>query len=270
MDWQQVIISGVVGVIAVGLISVMRRKQWIGRISGIAIFIGIIAAWNFLGVNYLFSGKTFSEELRQAETAMSQLPVYRTIKESDPVFYDKLQVKMVKLKREGKSEQQLIDIIQTDISSFLISRLYYAPDDKVVAQMRNTLKQIEKFQAYGADSCFKFLFPAVSGGVNPAKILPLEIMQQRMQADNDLIAASYITPRAVDKTQEIEAAKQAIQPILQQMQLKYGDDLQMVVRPEAANVDRKRACDIMQDFYQSILSLPQAQSAAVLRMVLSS
>ncbi|MFE8048274.1 hypothetical protein RBA63_04795 [Brenneria goodwinii] len=270
MNWQHVIISGFVGVIAVVLITAMRRKQWIGKISGVAIFIAIIAVWNFWGVNYLLPGKTFSEELRQAETAMSKLPVYRTIKESDPVFYNQLQGKMVRLKREGKSEQELIDIIQMDISSFLISRLYYAPDDKVVAQMNNMLIQIEKIQAYGGDSCFKFLFPAVSGGINPIRILPEEIMQQRMQADNDLIAASYITPRTVNKAQEIEAAKQALQPILQQMQLQYGDDLQMVVKPEAENVDRKKACEIMRHFYKSILSLPQKQSAAVLRMVLSS
>ncbi|MCG8709882.1 hypothetical protein JHU04_003150 [Brenneria sp. 4F2] len=270
MNWQQIIVSGFIGFVAVGLLAVMRRRKWIGKIAAIAVFIGIIAAWNIWGARYLFPGQTFTDELRQVETAMSKLPVYQTIKQSDPAFYNQLQEKMVRLKGEGKSEQELIDIIQMDISSFLISRLYYAPDDKVVAQMSNMLKQIEKFKEYGADSCFKFLFPAVSGGVNPTRILPAEIMQQRMQADNDLIMASYVTPKTADKSQETAAAKQALQPILQRMQLQYGDDLQMVVRPEAENVDRKKACEIMQYFYQSILSLPEAQSAAVLRMVLAS
>ncbi|MCW2481082.1 hypothetical protein [Candidatus Symbiopectobacterium sp. NZEC135] len=269
MNWQHVFFSAAVALVAASVLALMRKKQWIGKTTGVVIFVAVIIGWNVIDTAYLMPNKSRSLELQYAEASMAKLPIFQTIKQYAPDTYQTLKEKVVDAKAEGKDLQQAIDLVQADSSAFLLSRLYSAPDDKVITTLKVMLEQGENIQQQSDEACFKFFFPFVSGGVNPLTLNSTELIQRRMRADSELVAASYTSPRAADKPREDAAAAQAIQPVIQRLYGQYGADLQMIADPAAKQVDRKKVCDITLQLYRHILALPPQQAAAVIRSVLT-
>lgn len=72
-----------------------------------------------------------------------------------------------------------------------MSRLQNAPDASVVNYMTINMEQTAAIQKVSDDACFRFLYPAVKGGVNPMRMLDKELMARRMQADADMMRAAY-------------------------------------------------------------------------------
>jgi hypothetical protein len=68
-------------------------------------------------------------------------------------------------------------------------RLQNAPDENVIAYMQINMEQTAAIQKVSDDNCFRFLFPAVKGGINPAKILPGDFLMKRMNIDAAMMRA---------------------------------------------------------------------------------
>ncbi|MBG6248040.1 hypothetical protein [Candidatus Symbiopectobacterium sp. PLON1] len=260
MNWQHVFFSAAVALVVASILAWMRKKQWIGKAMGVVIFVAVIIGWNVIDSAYLMPDKSRSLELQYAEASMAKLPIFQIIKQYAPDTYQTLKEKVVDAKAEGKDLQQAIDLVQADSSAFLLSRLYSVPDDKVITTLKVMLEQGENIQQQSDEACFKFFFPFVSGGVNPLALNSTELIQRRMHADSELVAASYTSPRA---------AAQALQPVIQRLYGQYGADLQMIADPAAKQVDRKKACDITLQLYRHILALPPQHAAEVIRSVLT-
>ncbi|VFS70581.1 Uncharacterised protein [Kluyvera cryocrescens] len=72
-----------------------------------------------------------------------------------------------------------------------MARLQQAPDANVVEYMKINLEQIAQAQASGDDVCFRFLFPAVKGGINPVKVISHEVLARRTESDARMMRAAY-------------------------------------------------------------------------------
>ncbi|MFA1645438.1 MAG: topoisomerase II, partial [Enterobacteriaceae bacterium] len=108
---------------------------------------------------------------QQLDTALGSMPVWQVIKEQDPAFRKKVQDEMIALQKAGKNEQQIIDTIQPQILHLQMARLQNAPDVNVVEYMKINMEQTAAMQKVSDDSCFRFLYPEVKGGVNPMRLL---------------------------------------------------------------------------------------------------
>lgn len=158
------------------------------------IFVVAIIGWNLFDTHYLIPRESPDyglTETQKFEKAMLAMPVYEVIKEQEPALWQTILNRAVEMKTAGKSEQQIIDTIQPQILTFQMARLQQAPDANVIAYMQVNLAQIDAIAKVGGDECFRFLFPAVKGGINPVQLIPREIMSRRMANDMTMLQAAY-------------------------------------------------------------------------------
>lgn len=272
MNWTHVILAGYVGAILAIVIGLFRKKGWVGKVSGAVIFIVAIVAWNLFDVHYLIpreKAATGQSEEQQFNEAMTTLPTMQVLKDQEPELWNRIRDQAVQMRKEGKSEQQLIDAVQPQILQIQMARLQNAPDDNVINYMKINLEQIAAVQKKGDDACFRFLFPAVKGGINPMRMISPEIIKRRMDSDVAMMRAAYGPNKHTVTDAEKQQALQDLRNVVPTLAQRYGDDLQIMAEPQKGIGKEKIACNLVQDMWTEVLALPAANAAGVIRLSVS-
>ncbi len=228
----------------------------------IAVVLGMVAA------GWIYRDKAPNTE-QQLDTALSSMPVWQVIKEQEPEFRKKVQDEMLALQKAGKNEQQIIDTVQPKILHLQMARLQNAPDANVVEYMKINMEQTAAMQKVSDDSCYRFLYPEVKGGVNPMRLLDKDLMQRRMQADADMMRAAAGPDKHTVTPQEIQQAETDVVPIIQKLTGKYGDDIELLQMPQKGKGKEKQSCDLVQDLWNNVLALPEPNAAGLIRYAVS-
>ncbi len=228
----------------------------------IAVVLGMVAA------GWIYRDKAPNTE-QQLDTALSSMPVWQVIKEQEPEFRKKVQDEMLALQKAGKNEQQIIDTVQPKILHLQMARLQNAPDANVVEYMKINMEQTAAMQKVSDDSCYRFLYPEVKGGVNPMRLLDKDLMQRRMQADVDMMRAAAGPDKHTVTSQEIQQAETDVVPIIQKLTGKYGDDIELLQMPQKGKGKEKQSCDLVQDLWNNVLALPEPNAAGLIRYAVS-
>ena len=228
----------------------------------IAVVLGMVAA------GWIYRDKAPNTE-QQLDTALSSMPVWQVIKEQEPEFRKKVQDEMLALQKAGKNEQQIIDTVQPKILHLQMARLQNAPDANVVEYMKINMEQTAAMQKVSDDSCYRFLYPEVKGGVNPMRLLDKDLMQRRMQADVDMMRAAAGPDKHTVTPQEIQQAETDVVPIIQKLTGKYGDDIELLQMPQKGKGKEKQSCDLVQDLWNNVLALPAPNAAGLIRYAVS-
>ncbi len=228
----------------------------------IAVVLGMVAA------GWIYRDKAPNTE-QQLDTALSSMPVWQVIKEQEPEFRKKVQDEMLALQKAGKNEQQIIDTVQPKILHLQMARLQNAPDANVVEYMKINMEQTAAMQKVSDDSCYRFLYPEVKGGVNPMRLLDKDLMQRRMQADVDMMRAAAGPDKHTVTPQEIQQAETDVVPIIQKLTGKYGDDIELLQMPQKGKGKEKQSCDLVQDLWNNVLALPEPNAAGLIRYAVS-
>lgn len=228
----------------------------------IAVVLGMVAA------GWIYRDKAPNTE-QQLDTALSSMPVWQVIKEQEPEFRKKVQDEMLALQKAGKNEQQIIDTVQPKILHLQMALLQNAPDANVVEYMKINMEQTAAMQKVSDDSCYRFLYPEVKGGVNPMRLLDKDLMQRRMQADVDMMRAAAGPDKHTVTPQEIQQAETDVVPIIQKLTGKYGDDIELLQMPQKGKGKEKQSCDLVQDLWNNVLALPEPNAAGLIRYAVS-
>jgi len=228
----------------------------------IAVVLGMVAA------GWIYRDKAPNTD-QQLDTALSSMPVWQVIKEQEPEFRKKVQDEMLALQKAGKNEQQIIDTVQPKILHLQMARLQNAPDANVVEYMKINMEQTAAMQKVSDDSCYRFLYPEVKGGVNPMRLLDKDLMQRRMQADVDMMRAAVGPDKHTVTPQEIQQAETDVVPIIQKLTGKYGDDIELLQMPQKGKGKEKQSCDLVQDLWNNVLALPEPNAAGLIRYAVS-
>lgn len=234
MNWAHVLLAGYIGAVIAIVVGMFRKKGWLGKISGAVVFVVAIVAWNLFDVHYLIPRESPDYGLTDAqkfENAMLAMPVYQVLKEQEPALWQNILNQATQLKEAGKSEQQIIDAIQPQILQVQMARLQQAPDANVIEYMKINLEQIAAVAKVGDDECFRFLFPAVKGGINPVRIIPRELMNRRMASDMSMMHAAYGPNKHTVTAQEKQLALQDLQSIGPGLVQRFGPDIQIMADP---------------------------------------
>ena len=172
MNWNEVMVWGISGVVLAVLISLLRKKGKIGRLPGIILFLVVIIGGNILW-NAVIKPRVMGEsEEQKIDQALAELPLYGTIKAQEPALYAQIPSNILKMQKDGKPQQEAIDTVKPMVSELLSKRIAHAPDAAVNAAMQVNLEEMQTLLARKDGTCFKFLYPQVSGGVNTAEVLP--------------------------------------------------------------------------------------------------
>ncbi|MGV8925564.1 MAG: hypothetical protein ACOH2G_07785 [Ewingella sp.] len=268
MNWNEVMVWAVSGVIVAAVIAALHKKGKIGRIPGIVLFLVLIVGGNALYAGLIKPRMQGDEQTQEIDQTLSALPIYSTIKAQEPALYSQIRSNILRLKKEGKSQQEAIDTVKPMVSDLLSRRINTAPDVNVIAAMKVSLEEMLALQARNDGSCFKFLYPQINGGINTAQVLSPELFKKDLDTMNTLLLASGSGQTAQPTVVSGEKAKALMAPVRQALQDKYGDKLQMFNELSAENVDHAKVCDISITLYTDILALPAQDSAAVLRLML--
>lgn len=272
MNWAHVLLAGYIGAVIAAVVSVFRKKGWVGKVSGGVIFVVAILAWNLFDVHYLIpreSPEYGMTEEQKFESAMLKMPTFQVIKEQDPAFWEHIRSQAVQMKEAGKNEQQVIDAIQPQVLQLQMARLQQAPDANVVEYMKINLEQMAAVEKAGADECFRFLFPAVKGGINPVRLISREILERRMESDARMMRAAYGPDKHTVTAQEKHQALLDMQSLGPTLMQNYGQDLEIMSDPSKGVGKEKIACDLVQSFWSQVVALPPANAAGVIRLAVS-
>src|SRR5471032_1037377 len=268
MNGNEVMVWAVSGVVIAAVIALLHKKGKIGRVPGIILFLVLVIGGNALYSGFIQPRVAGNEQTEEIDRALAALPIYSTIKAQEPALYSQLRSNILRLKKEGKSQQEAIDTVKPMVSDLLSKRMNTAPDASVIAAMQVSLEEMQALQASNDGSCFKFLYPHINGGVNTAQVLPPELFKKDLDTMNALLLASGSGQTAQPTAVSGEKAKVLMAPVRQALQDKYGDQLNVFNDLSAANVDRAKICEISLSLYSGILALPEQDSAAVLRLML--
>lgn len=272
MNWAHVLLAGYIGAVIAIIVGVFRKKGWIGKVASGVIFVVAIVGWNLFDVHYLIPRESPDyglTETQKFEKAMLAMPVYQVIKEQEPALWQHILSQAAEMKEAGKGEQQIIDAIQPQILQMQMARLQQAPDANVIDYMKINLEQIAAVEKVGDDECFRFLFPAVKGGINPVRIIPHEIMQRRMASDMSMLYASHGPKKHTVTAEEKQLALQDLQALSPGLVQRYGQDIQIMADPSKGVGKEKLTCDMVQGLWDQVLKLPTARSAGMIRLMLS-
>ena len=207
---------------------------------------------------------TLSPE-EQFDAALANMPSFQVLKEQEPQFWVQMRTKAMAMQKEGKTEQQIIDLIQPEILHKQVSRLQQAPDDQVVLYMKVNMEQTAAIQKISDDNCFRFLFPTVKGGINPVRILSPERVRYRMTVDANMMRSAYGANKHTVTPQEREQALADLRPVVMHMTQKYGQDMEIMAQPEKGVGKEKLTCDMVRDLWDAVLALPEAKAAGIVR-----
>lgn len=238
------------------------NKTWI-RIVVMTLLAAVVAFWVY------FDKQRQHPPEQQLDATLNAMPAWQVIKEQEPVLHQRILDQMAALQKAGEPEQKIIDTIQPQILHLQMSRLQNAPDANVVNYMTINMEQTAAIQKVSDDACFRFLYPAVKGGVNPMRMLDKDLMTRRMQADADMMRAAYGKNRHTVTPEEREAAVTDVRPIMKTLADKYGEDIQLLQMPEKAVGKEKLSCDMVQEMWAKVLALPEQKAAGVIRLAVS-
>lgn len=268
MNWNEVMVWGISGVVLAVLISFLRKKGKIGRLPGIILFLVLIIGGNILW-NAVIKPRVMGEsEEQKIDQALAELPLYGTIKAQEPALYAQIRSNILKMKKDGKPQQEAIDTVKPMVSELLSKRIVHAPDAAVNAAMQVNLEEMQTLLARKDGTCFKFLYPQVSGGVNTAEVLPPALFSKDLSTMNDLLLATGPQQSEFPAAVSTEKVVLMMAPVRQALGNMYGDQLQMFSDLTKPDVDREKVCEISISLYSGILALQPADSAAILRQML--
>ncbi|MHB9329297.1 topoisomerase II [Kluyvera intermedia] len=271
MNWTSVLLSALVAGLAAALTQYLRRKGKIGGITSAVIIAVVILVWNVGYRQYIAPWLQNSGESQMdvAFRAISSMPTYQVLREQEPQLLETIRTTAKNMEKEGKTPQQIIDYIQPQIIGVQMMRLQNAPDENVIAYMQINMEQTAAIQKVSDDNCFRFLFPAVKGGINPAKILPGDFLMKRMNIDAAMMRAAYGVNRHTVTDKERQDAQQHLQPIIAVLVKKYGQDIEIMPDPRKGVGKEKVTCDMVQDLWSNVLTLPQDQAAGMIRLIMA-
>ncbi|WP_313825129.1 topoisomerase II [Leclercia sp.] len=239
------------------------RRAWT-RIAVVAVISAAVAFWVYYDKQRLQNTPE-----HRLDTVLNAMPSWQVLKEQDPRFVTRIREQILTMHKAGESEQEIIDVVQPQILALQMSRLQYAPDANAVAWMTINMEQTAAIQKVSDDACFRFLFPAVKGGVNPMRVLDKPMMQRRMQADAEMMRSAWGKSRHTITPEEHAAAVEDVRPIMQELTVQYGKDIQLLVMPENAVGKEKLTCELVQAMWGKVLALPEQKAARVIRMAVT-
>lgn len=250
--------SAVIAVIIARLI--FGKKPEKKTVYSIVIVV-LFFVFNSLSKEFILPELNMRQALNDIERVTKDTPAFTSIKQYEPEIYQKLVDSVLVAVKEGANQQQLTDLIRTQISSLIEARMPHASDEALIAYVSVMISEMEVLSKQGNGLCYKFLFPKVAGGIDARKVFSKEMQQRDLAALNEIIKTSNIKK----PTPEQSTVLPYLQPVIITLSEQHGDDVSLLDDPAAPNVDKEKVCKVSIDLYRGILALPIEQSAPTLR-----
>jgi hypothetical protein len=216
-------------------------------------------------VGRIFMNTSVIPKLRvwEAEKTLLKAPVYAALKQYDPATYNKMMASMESSLREKKPMATISARMRAYLVSQIPRYLQQASPVAVVAYMRVQIKEIEYLNSKDTEAAFQF----VSKGVVPHPLwdqIPINITEEDLKTLGEVIKSAYEAPApAVGKG----TAEPLMNEIFQHMKSAYGENVQLLADPKAAELNKPTYCLVLLAYFNEILSLPSPSNGLVFKYI---
>ncbi|WP_455816648.1 hypothetical protein [Pseudomonas cerasi] len=254
--------SALVWLVVVG--ALFKRKKMAPAVT-ILLFTVPLLVGNLYYYGWISPAREKQAEIDAAAAHLAQLPVWRTVKQQQPLLYQQAHDQLIDNLEAGMPQQEAVEQLRPLVADLLNQRINAARDQDLIDYMQVSLEQMKQIRQHGVQQCFRFLFPQVKGGVNVSELVPKILTDREMEAMDVLLKHSDGAEQRVD----LKQGRVQLQTIVRQMYKRWGGDLQTLNTPAEPGVSEAKLCDMTIDLYQSVLALTGKDSANVLRIIIS-
>lgn len=261
MNWYSVGLAAASGGVAVLITSFIFGKKAEKKTAYTIVVVVLFVVLNTLSKQFILPELNSYKAVADVESAFNEIPAFASIKKYEPETYQKLVDSLADATRQGYNQQQAIDLVRSQISGLVESRMPHASDEAILSYMSVMITEMDELHKQGNGLCYKLLFPQVGGGINGRKVFLQETQKKDLIALDEIIKTSN-TKKSIPPE---SAVIPALEPIFVSLSSKFGEDVSMIENPTAANVDKDKVCNITMDLYKEILALPPKQAVSTLR-----
>jgi hypothetical protein len=201
------------------------------------------------------------------ESTLAGSPLLEEIKKVDSKSYEIIREEMRNAVRNGVSSDEAIYRVSPILLQFGMKYIPISSDDALIRCMEVLTRTMDELTRRDPRQTYKWLFPKQYGYVHAEKYVEKETATLMMNALADAVRTGASNPKtAIDA----EEAEKNLEIVLSRLFIKYGMELEALSDVHAPQVDKKKACDLMIDFYNEILTLPRRESCTLFRYILTS
>jgi len=197
-----------------------------------------------------------------ARSALRKQPVYRILEKHEPAVFDKLVAEYQVYARDESRRENFVNLANSEITLVATQSLAHASQDSVLALMQDMIATAKRLQKEPGDACFRYWFPQISGPPDIAKYVDEAAQAHTLELMGEVIRTAAETPSPLPAA---DAVKDNLANVINATYQQYGSDAQMIAHADDARADRTKVCAITISVYERIMSLPPAESGALLR-----
>ncbi len=265
MDWYSVgvaaVCGGVAGAIGASVASVLKNdqaKQITSTVITVVLFMALFA-W---AKGTIIADHKEQAALTQFELLVAENPAYESMQEFAPEAVSEVRNYLKVAVSENHDSLVAETNIRQIVAGVIASRLPKASDAAILNAAQLTVDQMTSLGERGDDSCFKFLFPHVDGGISALSVFSQEQMEKDY-ASTRLILSTF------DDTREIPSESDAmvvLNPVYGALFQKYGQEgVAEIADVTADGIDKSRICAFSIDLYEMILARGDEDAVIALR-----
>jgi len=198
----------------------------------------------------------------RAESVLLEQPVYRVLKKHESAVYEKLVTEYKAFRREETSREVFVNFANSEINLAATQRLAHASDSAVLALIKDMMVTARHLQNAPGDVCFRYWFPLVAGPPDIAHNIEPAAQAHTLELMGEVIRSAAEEPTPLPA---VDAVKDNLAKVINGTYEQYGADAQMIAHADDPRVDRAKVCTITLSVYDRIMSLPPADSIALLR-----
>ncbi|PJE78253.1 hypothetical protein CI610_02815 [invertebrate metagenome] len=261
MNWYSVGLAAASGGIAALIASLIFGKKPEKKTAYTIVVVVLFVVLNTLSKQFILPKLNAYKAVADIESSFNEIPAFASIKKYEPETYQRLVDSLAEVTNQGYNQQQAIDLVRTQISGLVESRMPHASDEAILTYMSVMVTEMDELHKQGKGLCYKLLLPQIEGGIDGRKVFSKETQKKDLMALDEIIKTSN-TKKTIPSE---SAVMPSLEPIFVSLYSKFGDDVAMIENPTATNVDKDKVCSITMDLYKEILALPPEQAASALR-----
>lgn len=265
MNWYSVGLAAASGGIAALIASLIFGKKPERKTAYTIVVVVLFVVLNTLSNQFILPKLNTYKAIADIESELNEIPAFASIKKHEPATYKKIVNSLADATKQGYSQQQAIDLVRSQISGLVESRMPHASDEAILTYINVMVTEMGELHRQGEGLCYKLLFPQDGGGIDARKVFSQETQKMDLLALGEIIKTSN-TKKVIPSEREVMPS---IEPIFVSLYSKFGEDVSMIENPTATNVDKDKVCVITIDLYKHILDLPPEQAASALRWMFS-
>jgi len=201
------------------------------------------------------------------ENTLADFPLFKEIKKVDSKSYETIEEQMRNVTKYGVSSDEAVHRVSPILLQFGMKYIPISSDDALLRCMEVLTRTMDELTQRDPLQTYKWLFPEQYGYVRAEKYVKKETATLMMDALADAVRTGASNPKtAIDS----EEAEKNLGKVLSTLFIKYGNELEALSDVHSPQVDRKKACYLMIDFYNEILRLPRSESCTLFRYLLTS